>query len=63
MVDPADPACRGRGGRCHRILSSAGRLLLIVASGTALVLCGLALGFGLAVVALTVRLQDWLDGA
>lgn len=38
------------------------RLTLIVLSGTALLLCGIALGIGLAVVALTVRLQDWLDG-
>lgn len=38
------------------------RLLLIILSGTALVLCGIALAVGMAIVALTVRLQDWLDG-
>ena len=63
MGNPADASGHRRVCRCRRVCNDAGRLLLIVASGTALVLCGLALGFGLAVVALTVRLQDWLDGA
>lgn len=37
-------------------------LALVAVSGLALLLCGVALGVGLAVVVATVRLQDWLDG-
>ena len=35
---------------------------LIVLSGIGLVLCGIALGVGLSIVAVTVRAQDWIDG-
>ena len=60
MVDPAALLAVAAGG-CYIAFSvPAGRLLLIVASGTAE---SCAPPGGLVVVALTVRLQDWLDGA
>ena len=40
----------------------AAALCLIVLSGAGLLLCGVAFGVGIAIVALTVRAQDWLDG-
>ena len=40
----------------------AARLALAVISGCALLLGGAVLGLCLAVIVLTVRAQDWLDG-
>lgn len=37
-------------------------IALIALSGVGLLLCGIALGVGLAIVAVTVMAQDWLDG-
>ena len=45
-----------------RIAASFSVAVLIVVSGFGLLLCGIALGVGLAIVALTMRLQDLIDG-
>lgn len=43
-------------------MRKAARLALIGISGIGILLCGVALGVGLAIVAVTVMAQDWLDG-
>lgn len=48
------PACRG-------VALRVSHGLLLAVSGAALLLCGVALGVGLAIIAAMVAAQDWIE--